>query len=344
MWVLVNLLVMVGMLVVVPGGLRLVGEPKLDGAWRWWLVGAAPAAVSLWLPRGVVAAGLALGYLVVAGALCAYAMGVVWRAKRAWISKVAVVTALVSPGIAASALVAERAGHRLLGFEMGVLALTVAHFHFAGFAAALIAGLHRRVSPGRWADVAALTVPAGTLLVLGGYLTGEAAGEFVELAGAVVLTAGMWIVGWLTWRHARDQWHGRDSGRKRDRLTGVLLGTSAVVLVASMVLALSWAAGQATGIPHPSLGWMAATHGVANALGFAVCGVVGWRRAVRPGVPSRPIVPPGVRSRRAAGPGAPSRRAGRGTGATPRQITSGPGATPRRAGGGLGVTPRRAGS
>jgi hypothetical protein len=46
-----------------------------------------------------------------------------------------------------------------------------------------------------------------------------------------------------------------------------------------MVLALSWALGEATGLPHPSLGWMAATHGVANALGFAVCAMVGRHRA-----------------------------------------------------------------
>jgi hypothetical protein len=45
-----------------------------------------------------------------------------------------------------------------------------------------------------------------------------------------------------------------------------------------MVLALSWAFGEATGLPHPSLAWMAATHGVANALGFALCAMVGWRR------------------------------------------------------------------
>ncbi|WP_328471830.1 YndJ family protein [Actinoplanes sp. NBC_00393] len=259
MWALVNVLVTVGMLVVVPAGLRLLALPGLDLARRVWPYAAVAGAVSLWLPRGPVAAGLAVGYLVGAGVLCAYA-------ARVW-NQPAVVTALVSPAIAASALVGERAGHELFGFEMGVLALTVAHFHFAGFAAALIAGLHRQISPGRWADAAALTVPAGTMLVLLGYFTGE----FVELAGALVLTAGMWIVGWLTWRHAR-------SGRL-DRLTAALLGTSGLVLAASMVLAVSWALGEATGIPHPSLAWMAATHGVANALGFAVCGIVGWRRA-----------------------------------------------------------------
>ncbi|MEV6303370.1 YndJ family protein [Actinoplanes sp. NPDC051861] len=261
MWILVNLLVMVGMLFVVPGGMDLLGTRVT----KFWYAGAAAGSVSLWLPRGGWAAGLAVIYALSVGVLFAY------RRRLP----------LILLGIAAVALIAERAGHELFGFETGVLALTVAHFHFAGFAAALIAGLHRRISPGRLADAAALTVPAGTLLVLIGYFTGE----FVELAGAVVLTAGMWAVGWLTWRHAR--------GGRYDRLTAVLLGISAVVLAASMVLALSWALGEATGLPHPSLGWMAATHGVANALGFAVCGIVGWRRTpFRSGaIPLRAVVP-----------------------------------------------------
>ncbi|GAA2792813.1 hypothetical protein GCM10020219_074940 [Nonomuraea dietziae] len=51
-----------------------------------------------------------------------------------------------------------------------MLALTVAHFHFAGFAAALVAGLVGRQAR---SGAAALTVPAGTLLVLGGYFVGD---------------------------------------------------------------------------------------------------------------------------------------------------------------------------
>jgi hypothetical protein len=175
--------------------------------------------------------------------------------RRPTATDVAVTTALVAPLIAAVALVAERGGYPLFGFRLTVLTLTVAHFHFAGFAAALSAGLVSRLTDGRWSRAAAWTVPAGTGVVLVGYFTGEA----VELAGAVLLSAGMWLVGWLTWRHVRPS-------------------VSAVVLAASMLLALSWALGEATGLPHPSLGWMAATHGVANALGFALCGLLAWRR------------------------------------------------------------------
>ncbi len=53
------------------------------------------------------------------------------------------------------------------------------HFHFAGFAAALIAGLVCRVSDGPAGRFAALSVPLGTLLVLAGYFIGDWA-ELVE--------------------------------------------------------------------------------------------------------------------------------------------------------------------
>ncbi|GAA0798783.1 YndJ family protein [Spirilliplanes yamanashiensis] len=263
MLTVVRIVVMVGMLLVVPMGLRLVGG--LAPAARWWPVAAAPAAVGLWLPRGPVAVVTTAGYAVAAALLAAVAAR---RLLRRGVSprEIAVATALTGPLVAATALVAERAGHELFGFELPVLVLTVAHFHMAGFAAALVAGLAGRAAAGRAGDAAALTVPAGIALVFAGFFVGE----WVELAGATVLTAGMWLVGVLTWRQLRPA--------GGDRLTRALLGVSAVVLAATMVLALSWALGEATGLPHPSLAWMAATHGVGNALGFAVCGMFGIAR------------------------------------------------------------------
>jgi hypothetical protein len=188
--------------------------------------------------------------------------------RRSFVAvEVAVVTALVAPFVAAVALVGERAGVALFGFKLEVLALTVAHFHIAGFVAALVAGLVCRASAGsRVAPVAALAVPVGTGVVLAGFFTSE----WVELAGAAILTAGMWLVAWLTWRQVRP--------RAGDRVARGLLAVGAVTLVGSMALALSWAFGEAAGVPHPSLAWMAATHGVANAVAFGACAVLAWRR------------------------------------------------------------------
>ncbi|MEU2546904.1 YndJ family protein [Streptomyces roseolus] len=275
--------VTVGMLWVVPTGLGLVEGPRPRG-WeplrRAWPLLALPGAVSLWLPRSGAATALAACYALATLALALQAPARLLLALRRppageaalpprppRPAEAAVLTALVSPSVAGLALVAERASYPLFGFELDLLALTVPHFHFAGFAAALVAGLLCRTSGGGpLATTAALSVPAGTLLVLVGYFVDD----WAELAGAVVLTAGMTAVAVLTLRERR--------GLAADPVTRALLGVSALVLAATMALALWWALGEATGLPHPTLTWMAATHGLGNALGFAVCALLAHRR------------------------------------------------------------------
>ncbi|MFC9625225.1 YndJ family protein [Streptomyces sp. NPDC056930] len=272
MSVLVGLIVMLGMLVVVPMGLRLAGAPELERIRRLWPLFAVPGAVALWLPRGgpatILAACYALGAVLLALHVPPRLLRNLAASRTSAVAptEIALLTALITPSIAAIALVAERSGHTLFGFGLGILALTVPHFHFAGFAAALVSGLVCRVADSAAGRFAALSVPLGTLLVLIGYFIGDR----TELAGAVVLTAGMWTVALLTWRTIR--------GGQRDRITRLLLATSSAVLVVTMVLALSWALGEATGLPHPTATWMAATHGLGNALGFALCSVLAWRR------------------------------------------------------------------
>jgi hypothetical protein len=269
MTVLVQLIVMLGMLVVIPMGLGLIDDrqdPRIARIRTLWPGAAAVGAVALWLPRGPVAAALALVYAAATLALALTAPLRLARTRSLAPPEIAVLTALVTPAVAGLALVAERWGHRLFGFDLEILSLTVPHFHFAGFAAALVAGLVCRTADRRAGRLAALSVPVGTLLVLAGYFIDD----WAELAGAVVLTCGMWLVGLLTWRDVRTA--------APDRVTRTLLSVSAVVLIATMLLALSWALGEATGLPHPTLAWMAATHGLGNALGFALCAVLAWRR------------------------------------------------------------------
>lgn len=264
--VTVHLVVALGMLVIVPLGLRLIDDPLVDRV-RWiWPFGAVPGALAPLFPRAgvVLAAAYALVTLLLAGCAAARLL----RTRSLAPAEVAVLTALATPSVAALSLVAERAGYPLFGFDLDVLALTVPHFHFAGFAAALVAGLLCTARPGdRRASAAALTVPAGTLLVLAGYFVGD----LVELAGAAVLTAGMWTVGWLLWT---------ERGWFR---------VSAAVLVATMLLALWWAVGEAFDVPHPSLSWMVLTHGLANALGFGLCSVLAWQRLSAPRRPREPV-------------------------------------------------------
>ncbi|MER7395104.1 YndJ family protein [Streptomyces sp. NPDC000151] len=262
----VRIVVMVGMLAVIPMGLALVGEPGAARLRRIWWLPATLGAVSLWLPRGPAATALAACYAAATLALALLAPRRLLRTRSLAPREVAVLTALATPAIAGLALVAERHGTELFGFSLRMLSLTVPHFHFAGFAAALVAGLVCRANGTPAARCAALSVPAGTLLVLAGYFTGE----WAEFAGAAVLSCGMWLVALVTWRDLRTA--------APDRTTRALLAVSAAILVATMLLALSWALGEASGLPHPTLTWMAATHGVGNALGFALCALLAWRR------------------------------------------------------------------
>ncbi len=312
---LVAVVVTIGMIFVVPIGLRLI--PRMDRrAAMAWPYAAAPAAVALWLPRSALAAALCLPYAIVAALLAlsasvrvgrvlasAYHSGLTNDAERyapeqqhrpartasararlvhagayhsgltndadryapeqqhrpGWTSEIAIATALMSPLVAASALVAERDGFRLFGFTLPVLALTVAHFHFAGFSAALVAGLVSKHGN----RYAAMSVPVGIGCVFAGFFLGPD----LQLAGAAVLTSGMWVVAWLLWHETAS-----------DRSTRLLLRTSALVLPATMLLALDWALGHVVDVPHLPLVWMEATHGVCNAIGFALCAVLALRR------------------------------------------------------------------
>ena len=269
---MIGMLVALGMLVLVPLGLRLIdtaGGPVGVIAQAWPLAALAGIA-SLIVGRGEPAVVLAVIYAALTVALAVAAAERLWRRRSLAPSEIAVLTAMVSPSIAGISLVAERGGWQLFGFDMTVLALTVAHFHFAGFAAALIAGLVYTAAPGVLSALPPVAVPFGIAVVFAGYFTTDA----VEFGGTVILTAGMWLTAWLIWQRVRPQ--------AASRFTRLLFGISAGALVVTMLLALNWAAGEVwDAVPHLSLDAMAATYGIVNAVFFALVGVIAWRRVQR---------------------------------------------------------------
>ncbi|GAA2732743.1 hypothetical protein GCM10009867_09290 [Pedococcus aerophilus] len=270
----VNAVVTLGMLVIVPLGLRLLPVPGTDRVARIYPVFAVPGVIALGLPRGALSTTLACWYGVGTLLLVALAARYAWnclsrKAFRA--TDAAAITALACPAIAAFALVSERSSLEVFGFSLKILALTVPHFHYAGFAAALVAHLVAAAHPSAVTTAAAWSVPTGTLVVLLGYFVNDE----VELLGAAILTAGMWLVGWTLWTRSR--------AATNDPRTRLLLGVSAVTLVATMLLALDWALGHVVdAVPHLPIEWMAWTHGLANAVGFALCALYALRRTPDP--------------------------------------------------------------
>ncbi|GLY02836.1 YndJ family transporter [Actinoplanes sp. NBRC 101535] len=243
-WTGLHLVVAVCVVLFVPLGLGVLGRGRTLA--RAWLLVAVPAVIALALPRGVVAGALSVPYL----AACCL-VPVVLRRDR-----LTAFAAACLP-VAAIGLVAERAGVELLGFPAGVLGLTAAHFHVAGFGAMLLLSLNRAAGrapgharEGKAAGTANVLGPIGVAVVGVGFLIGrtplgEQAGDLVELLGAGLLSAALWLaIATRTGRAAR-----------------LLLGLS----VLTMGLALLYALGQLITIPHLNLTWMVLTHGVLNA-------------------------------------------------------------------------------
>ena len=112
MTAVVNVVVTLGMLVVVPLGLRLLPVAGTDRVARLYPVFAGPGVVALWLPRGVLSTILAAWYGVGTLLLVALAARHAWKClsrKTFRAADAAAVTALACPALVA--LVAPVAPH-----------------------------------------------------------------------------------------------------------------------------------------------------------------------------------------------------------------------------------------
>lgn len=239
-----GLLIVVGVCVLffVPLGLGALNRGRR--LVRAWPLVAVPAVIALLLPRGWIAGVLCVPYL-----LATLAVPVILRRERL------VAFAAACLPVAAIGMLAERAGWALFGFPAGVLGLTAAHFHVAGFGALLLLSLttHR---------VARLLAPVGVAIVGIGFLVGERIGELIELLGAGLLTAGLWLA----------------LAVRAGRATRLLFALS----VLTMSLAVLYALGQVADVPHLNLTWMVLTHGVLNAAAVLTALVVAWAGREQP--------------------------------------------------------------
>jgi hypothetical protein len=116
---------------------------------------------------------------------------------------------------------------------------------------------------GRWAVVCTAVAPP---IVALGFVTEEAV---PQVGGAVLLTVGVWLTAAGELREAL--------GRHGPRVRRLLLAVSGIAIWAPMVLAVAWAAGQHWDVPFLSIPDMARLHGLPNALGFVVAGLLARR-------------------------------------------------------------------
>lgn len=262
--------------VLVPLGMSLLlsdHTPKQRAlCFRILSVAAVLTTLSFFIPRGILSACLAGSWCVIC--FIAAAHGV----RRFFFSAVQSFVQFcfaVGEGYLAVAgiwLVASRAGLHPLRFFEPIVLLTAIHFHFAGFASAILAGLtcaKFRLAPGqRFLRSAALAVTCGPGLLGLLFLAGpkwKLFGALLVAAGQLALAAGMTRV-------ALKQ--GRGFARW-------LLLVAAGSVAAGMLLAAAWAVGEYPLQPFVNIREMAEFHGVLNAFGFAICGLFGYAQLAK---------------------------------------------------------------
>ncbi len=248
---------------------------------RWARALQLPAAGLLALAcaarPGLVAAVLALPWVIFTGLLAV--IGWQRAATGGWgrsPGRLCADAALLFAGMGGAGVLVDRAGWRPLNPDAVLVAAMAVHFHYAGLILPTLAGLVLRRYPDvRFAVTAGVGVVLGVPAVAVALLARQLGGgpELVGAAGCGLALSGM-AIGILYVRMATE-----DFG---SRLARGLWGVAGAALFFSMVLAALYAMrGFAKPFPWLDGPGMGALHGVVNAFGFGLCGVLGWQLARR---------------------------------------------------------------
>lgn len=266
-WGPIELLFLLAPLVAVP-----LAIPMLGPGWAARLArrivwpGALAALGSFLVPRGLLAAGLASLWLMVLIVLALHGLTLLRPPRTS--SRVALAAGCLLVLVGGFWLVVSRLGARLLGFEEPIPLLTAVHFHYAAFATLTLIGRAgtRLRSRAHTAIVAAMI--AGMPLVAAGI----SFTPVLEVVGAALIAVALSAFAVLTLVQIVPH-----AGFR----AGTLLAVSSASILAGMTCALAWALGRASDWSLISLGQMARIHGPLNAIGFCLCGLLGWTLAPR---------------------------------------------------------------
>jgi hypothetical protein len=268
-------LLLLGPLVVLPLGLALLlprdadpGATPLRGAAGVQLPAALPLLGAVILPAGPVAAALALPWLGFTLVLAVAGLARLWPRVPKSAAEIGFAAALLFPAVGGGWLVLSALGARPLGFTPEIVRATAIHFHYAGFALPLLAGLTASVRPGLASRVVCAGVVTGVPLVALGITLSAFGVRLPEWLAAWFLAAVCAVLA------------GQQAGlASRPRPGRLLLAVSGLSLLLGMGLAALYAWGTYWGPAWLDIPLMLRTHGAINALGFALPGLLAWNLA-----------------------------------------------------------------
>lgn len=290
---IIKAIFLLGALCIVPLGLSLVATPDRDNRhsvfYRLALLiqpfGAAMIVCSYLFEQGLLAALLASAWLITTALIAMFGLVRFLPRGATRAEEVTIDAGLIYLVIGGGWFVFSRYGLQPLGFGDTIVLLTAIHFHYAGFAAPILVGLAGRtlsdtdVRARRLLWMSCLAVITGTPLVAAGITFSPG----LALAGASLISVGLWLLAALVvWRVL--------SNLPTHAGARIMLFISSATSCVAMVLACLYAYSIVAERLILSIPQMAMFHGVANALGFSLCGLIAWS-FIRP---AARMLPPGL--------------------------------------------------
>lgn len=259
---------------VIPAGPLPTWPRLLRAAVIFQIPAAAACAAGMLFDPGPLAGALTAGWMGLTLLVASMAIPRLRKLRESRdemaLAEMCFVAALVYLPVGGVWLVASRLGARPFGFDPLVVLLTGMHFHYAGLAAPVLAGMALRQVRLRSATVRASAYLVAAAVTLGQPIVaaGITASPEVGLAGAGLVAAGLVALAVLVLSNVL-----RELGSTWAK---VLLVVSSLSVMISMPLAVAWAWSQVSGEQTVDMLWMVRIHGMANAHGFALCGLLGW--------------------------------------------------------------------
>jgi YndJ-like protein len=274
---LIHKIVFFAVLVIVPLGLSLVtaGEQRMSALLYRAAVLAQPVAAvitiaSFFFEKGLLSASLSAVWLVVSGLVALLGLSRFTARGLYPLHESSIDAGLLYLPVAGGWLIIYRLGVQPFDYGETIILLTVVHFHFAGFAAPIIAGLTGKVlattkhPPGSMYAFVVLAIVGAMPLVAAGITFSP----WMGLAGTLLLSAGLVTLAVLT--------VGRVLRVVTARSARLLLLIAALSSCTAMVLACLYAYSLVAHVLILRLPTMAMTHGLLNAFGFATCSLLAW--------------------------------------------------------------------
>jgi YndJ-like protein len=271
---IIELLFLFAPLVVVPLGLALAQAvvpprfPAPEAAVQLAQPLAAIFAVtSFWLSPGKSAALLAAPWAILCLWISLVGLLTLFGTDRSP-TAIAVNIGRMDLAVAAAWLLASRSGMRPLGFQEPIILLTAIHFHFTGFATAILAGTlsaftQRRNQCSQLLRLITVVVVFVPFLIAAGFVFSPT----LKVAAVFALSISIASLAAFQFRCAAVL---------RNRSARGFLRTSSAAVVIGMVLAGMYALGDYRQRDWLLIPLMASTHGLLNGLGFVMFGLLGW--------------------------------------------------------------------